>query len=160
MDVAECRRAGFYVALYQFLFPTIVKKDDGSQQRMQDPGFVSNVDLSVFELLDVEQEPFHQTSAPIEATSRKAMCKNVGPVQRPSLPPSVQNVPAQPQPRPNFVAVPKSSTARRKRTRKTEEDSGRLDGQPLDKRKRTSKRLYFDRLKRQREIVYLCLPMF
>jgi hypothetical protein len=152
MDVPVSRRPTFYVALYQFLFPTIVRNSDGSLHRRLDPKFVSNVDLSVFELLDVEASP-SVSLAPVTVTSRKAMCKNVGPVQRPSLPPSVQNVPAQPQPRPNFVAVPKSSTARRKRTRKTEEDSGRLDGQPLDKRKRTSKRLYFDRLKRQRETV-------
>jgi hypothetical protein len=124
---------------------------------MQDSSFISNVDPSVFELLDMEQEP-SLSSAPVTVTSRHGMCKSIGPVQRPPLPPAV-NVPVQQQTRPPFVNPPTSSTARRKRTRKTEEDSGRLDGQPLDKRKRTSKRLYFDRLKRQREIVYLCLPM-
>ena len=136
------QKQDFMAALYQFLLPTVTISPDGTHQRLPGLSLLHQLDEALLLQLDA---PHQEPLAPVRIGLRPGMCKNIGPVQRPTLPSSSQPAPAQrPPPRAPFVPKPSSSTARRKRTRRTEGNVG-------PSRQRTSKRKYFDSLKKKRE---------
>ena len=151
LDVPETRHENFIAALYQFLMPAIAISADGTHERLPGRPLLGQLDEHLLSELDML---YQAPPVPNMVGPRRGMCKNVHQVQRPPLPSPIPN-PAQHQPRVPFVPPPSGSTARRKRTRKTKEESGREDNHPTKSRKRTSKTLHFDSLKRLRKFQLL-----
>jgi len=147
LGTPEGRHQYFTAALYQFLMPTIAILGDGAHERLPGLPFLRQLDERLLSLLDA---PYQEPPAPTGTGLRSGMCKSIGRVQRPPLPPSA-DAPVQRQPKAQLEPKPKGSTARRKRTRKAKGDDGRDDGQQAKKRKRGSKTVHFNKLKSLRE---------
>jgi hypothetical protein len=146
MQIPESYLPSFKVALYQFILPVVPL---GAEARMDASGLLTNIDHTILNLQDLESTPPQPTRLHLQNPGH-GMCKNVHQVQRPPLPPKKTNL-IQHQPIVPLNRPPSGSTARRKRTKKTEDESGMEDSSPIKSRKRTSKTRHFDRLKKLRK---------
>src|SRR5437879_4055499 len=88
MDVPQAKRQSFYTALYQFLFPLVGFRADGTPSRLSDPSLVSNIDTKIFQ--DLDSPPPLDTAESLSNSMDQlkrlqnvnSRYKDVGPVKR------------------------------------------------------------------------------
>jgi hypothetical protein len=156
MEIPQRRWRQFFVALYQFLTLVIFR----SVGRLQNPNYLSTIDISIYQDLDTPMEVREPNNIFAPSTGRY---KCVGQVQR--LEPS--SSPSQPR-KPKNRKPPTQqgpSSGRKKRTMKDDDDDDDDDGgggggPARKKRIRTEKTSYFSELKKHRRFFFFFFFFF
>ena len=141
MGVTESKWRPFFLAMYQFIFPTI---RDARIRPFEPFTKLSVLDASILDELDGPMEA-PNTLKHVRLGTNSTRCMTISPIKRPPLPIGIQRPPQAPrdQHHRNLKDIPKPSGRLKKRTL-----SMVTEGSPKTKRKVSNKTKYFRSMKK------------